>query len=53
MNFLAFITICAGWYLMYQWFRDNTCALNNHEFKLKGTSYICKKCGLIKKAIKK
>lgn len=53
MNFVAFLSICVFWYMMHKWFKENTCVMENHDFKLKGTSYICKKCGLIKKAIKK
>jgi hypothetical protein len=53
MNLIASITICIFWFFMVKWFKDNTCVFGNHEFQFKGTQYICKKCGLTKRIIKK
>jgi hypothetical protein len=53
MSVVGFLIIIAGWLLMITWFKENTCVMNNHEFELQGTRYVCRKCGLIKRAIKK
>ena len=35
-----------------KWFKDNTCIMNNHNFKFQKKAYICQKCGLIKRVVK-
>jgi predicted RNA-binding Zn-ribbon protein involved in translation (DUF1610 family) len=47
MNFIGFLVIVIGWGLMIYWFKEKTCVMNNHEFKLQGTKYVCQKCGLM------
>lgn len=53
MSILSTITICIFWFFMVKWFKENTCVFNDHEFEFKKNAYICKKCGLIKKVVKK
>lgn len=52
MNFVGFIALSMIWYLMLRWFRDNTCVMNNHNFKFQRKAYICQKCGLIKRVVR-
>lgn len=52
MNFLLFIAISICYIMILDWFHKNTCITNNHNFVYKNKNiFVCKKCGLIKKAV--
>lgn len=52
MNFVFSLIILITWVYMIYWFKENTCVLNNHEFIVQKKRVVCKKCGLIKMAVK-
>lgn len=46
------IVVLVAWIGINWWFYTKTCVLENHEYERRRDLYVCKKCGLQKRAIK-